>query len=124
SKPPAADVAEKLWHAEMPGTGRWRLETAFAPDWHFSLLVLARCEIQAVDQHWSLHRLALSLPDGRRDESLAAGLDYCEVTPDAARAVAWPAPAPEAWEPLLRRAFEEELAEELTKTRQRQENYL
>ena len=33
----------------------------------YSLIALARCDIQAIDQHWSLHRLALSLPGGERD---------------------------------------------------------
>src|SRR5581483_10612216 len=92
SKPPALDVAERLWHAQIPGTTRWKLESAFAAAWHFSLLALVRCEIQAIDQHWSLHRLALSLPDGQRDEPLAASLDYCQIAADVPGSVPWPAP--------------------------------
>src|SRR5207248_3155174 len=76
---PSAEVAEKLWHAQKEPAVRWRMESAFKPDWHFSLLVLARCEIQAIDQHWSLHRLSISLPDGQPDESLANSLDFAQL---------------------------------------------
>jgi hypothetical protein len=43
---------------------------------HFSLVALVHCEIQAIDQHWSLHRLALSWPDGARGEALVGSLDF------------------------------------------------
>src|SRR5437667_5652908 len=38
-KAPTADVAEKLWHSQMPGTSRWKMQSAFQSSWHFSLLV-------------------------------------------------------------------------------------
>jgi hypothetical protein len=121
---PAADVAEKLWRAQRPGVSRWRLETPFAAAHHFSLLALARCEIQAIDQHWSLHRLVLSLPKGQRDESLAAALDLAELAPPSASGPAWPALVPTRWGPLLSAALAEELESELGSIRTRQENYL
>src|SRR2546421_6719446 len=123
-KPPALDVAEKLWHAQIPGATRWRTESPFQPDWHFSLIVLARCEIQAMDQHWSLHRLAISLPDGERDESLATTLHFCELGSEPAELVPWLSSDPKAWQQLLRNAFMEELEVDLQTIRDRQENYL
>ncbi len=123
-RPPASEVAEKLWHAQYPGTTRWRLEATFKSAWHFSLLLLVRCEIQAIDQHWSLHRVAFSLPDGQRDDALASGLDFVQIAGAPADAVPWPAADFTAWQPRLRAALEEELSADLAAIRQRQENYL
>jgi len=123
-KPPPGDVAEKLWRAQYPETFRWQLETPFQPNWHFSLLALARCEIQAIDQHWSLHRLVLSLPDGQPDEALAAELGFCGAAPERAQPISWPAPDPAAWQPMLRDALLRELEGDLAAIRQRQETYL
>jgi hypothetical protein len=123
ARPPAPDVAEKLWRTQFPGTTRWRLESDFASAHHFSLVALARCEIQAIDQHWFLRRVALSLPDGGADDALAAGLDFAQV--DAAPAgVAWPAPDPVRWHELLSAAVADDLAADLAPIRARQENYL
>lgn len=124
SRQPSADVAEKLWRAQWPGGERWRLECDFTPAHHFSLLALVRCEIQAIDQHWSLHRLALSLPGGERDEPLAAALDFAQIAPESAQPVAWPAGDPARCRHLLNAALKEELSEELGSIRRRQENYL
>ena len=44
-KAPPTDSAERLWHAQRPGATRWKQETPFLADWHFSLLTLARYEI-------------------------------------------------------------------------------
>jgi hypothetical protein len=124
NQPPAADVAEKLWRAQWPGDGRWRLEAAFSPAHHFSLIALARCDIQAIDQHWSLHRLALSLPGGERDESLAVALDFAQLAAEPPQSISWPACDPVRCRELLTHALQEELAEELLAIRVRQENYL
>jgi hypothetical protein len=123
-KPPALDVAEKLWHAQRPGSNRWKQEAPFKPDWHFSLLVLVRCEIQAIDQHWSLHRVIISLPDGRRDESLANTIDFCALASHSEEPVPWPTPSLEAWHNLLHAALKEELEMDVEAIRRRQENYL
>lgn len=123
-KPPATDVAEKLWRAQMKGDAHWLMEPAFAADWHFSLVVLARCEIQAIDQHWSLHRIAVSLPDGQRDEALASGLDFAEINDGPTDPIPWPAPDLAGWQNHLRQAVEQELSSELALIRQRQESYL
>jgi hypothetical protein len=124
SLPPTAGVAEKLWRAQWPGEERWRLESAFIPGHHFSLIALARCEIQAIDQHWSLHRLALTLPDGERDESLAAALDFAELDADPPPDLSWPPCDPIRCGQLLDAALQGELTGELQSIRARQENYL
>jgi hypothetical protein len=123
SKPPPPELAEKLWHAQLPGASRWRLEGAFVADWHFSLLALSRCEIQAIDQHWSLHRLAISLPDGRQDPTLAAELEYVRLANSDA-GLPWPVLSPAQWSEFLTRAFSDELRPELIEIRERQKRYL
>lgn len=121
-KAPAADVAEKLWHAQFPGCSRWRLESLSA-DWHFSLLALVRCEVQAIDQHWSVHRIAISLPDGQPDASLAADLGFLELSP-AASEVPWPGVDLAAWREFLKRAIEQDIEPDLVQVRERQQKYL
>ena len=84
-----------------------------------------RCEIQAIDQHWSLHRLAVSLPGGEPDESLArADSALPRPTRPWRGEATWPAPDPTRWEAWLRKALEADLAPELAAVRARQENYL
>ncbi|MBI4658142.1 MAG: hypothetical protein HY735_04700 [Verrucomicrobia bacterium] len=123
-KPPTVEVAEKLWSAQRPGTLRWKMEAPMTPGWHFSVLVLARCEIQAIDQHWSLHRLAVSLPDGDLDESLAGSLDFAQAQTEGPQVSDWPVPDLAQWAPLIRRALEADLAADLEPIRTRQQNYL
>ena len=54
SRPPDAAVVEKLWRSQFADTWRWQLAAPFEADSHFSLIAVVRCEIQAMDQHWSL----------------------------------------------------------------------
>jgi hypothetical protein len=122
-RPPDSAVAEKLWYAQHPGTTRWRLASPFAAAHHFSLLALARCEIQAIDQHWSLRRLALSLPDGARDDALAEALSFCRSAQDDG-SIRWPALEAGRCRELLAAAFAEEMAEDLDAIRARQQNHL
>jgi hypothetical protein len=124
SGPPAHDVAEKLWCAQRPGSTRWRPDTPFALTHHFSLVALVRCEIQAIDQQWSLHRLALSLPDGQPDEALAAGLAFLALVPESSARISWPPLDPSHYLELLRTTLEQELRPNLSVIRARQENYL
>lgn len=124
SRPPEAAVAEKLWRAQFPDTRRWQLAAMFTPDFHFTLLALARCEIQAIDQHWLLHRVAVSLPGGELDDDLARKIGFHQAGGKAAAEIAWPTPDPASWSQLLQRALEHELADELARVRARQENSL
>lgn len=117
-------VAEKLWRTQFSDTNRWRLATPLAAGWHFSLVALARCEIQAIDQHWALHRVAVSLPDGAVDDGLAREIGFARVEAHAPAAPAWPAPDPAGWSSLLRAALAQELATELAGIRARQQERL
>ena len=121
---PAPETAEKVWHQQFAGTSRWNLEGPFKTAWHFSLLSLVRCEIQAIDQHWSLHRLVLSLPQGERDESLAAAFDFAQIDREPQHPLDWPSLEPSHLRPLLQTALEQDLAEDLAVVRLRQQNYL
>jgi len=123
-RPPAADVAEKLWRAQFPETNRWQLASPFVAECHFSLLALMRCEIQAIDQHWSLRRVAVSLPDGAPDDALAQSLDLAQVAPDTGREISWPTPDPMPWREFLRGVLEEDLAFDLAAIRDRQSHHL
>jgi len=121
-KPPENEVAEKLWRAQFASTNRWRLNGEWKLCSHFSLLALVRCEIQAIDQHWSLHRVAISLPGGEPDDGLARELDYAQVVGD--EGIPWPKPDLPAWQAHLAKALEGDLAGSLSAVRSRQENSL
>ena len=124
SRPPEEAVAEKLWRSQFADTGRWQLAGPFLPGFHFSLIAVARCEIQAMDQHWSLHRLAVSLPGGESDESLARDMAFHHETAESASEIPWPALDPARWRELLQLAFENEVAAEVARVRARQDNSL
>jgi hypothetical protein len=124
SRPPDAAVAEKLWRGQFPETARWRLLAPFQASFHFSLLVLVRCEVQAIDQHWSLRRLAVSLPDGELDENLAAEIPFAQAEADVSARMEWPAPDPARWSGLLEKALQRDLADDIAAIRARQENSL
>lgn len=124
SHAPSLEVAEKLWHGQFPHCARWHLDAPFRRIWHCSLASLVRCEIQAIDQHWSLHRMTLALPGGEFDESLAQGFDFAQADTQPAEPISWPAIDPAAWLPRLRTALEEDLRAELETIRARQERYL
>src|SRR5882724_618024 len=108
--PPDPAVAEKLWRAQFPDTKRWRLTAPLKPDFRFSLLALARCEIQAIDHHWSLHRLTIALPSGEADPALAHEISFARADTEGLPPAAWPAPEPARWHTLLGAALEAELA--------------
>ena len=124
ARPPETAVAEKLWRAQFGGTTRWQLLTPFQTDYHFSLVVVARCEIQAMDQHWSLHRLAISLPGGEADDSLAQELGFHLESAPAGPGLHWPAIEPTHRRELFQAAFAAEIAGELDRVRARQEHSL
>jgi hypothetical protein len=117
-------VTGKLWRVQFPETHRWRLTSAFAATHHFSLLALVRCEVQAIDQHWSLRRAVVSLPDGAPDAGLAESLEFAESAQDVAPFVAWPSPDPARWRRFLHDALEAELAADLAAIRERQASHL
>lgn len=122
-RPPALDVAEKLWRAQWPAE-RWTLSEGFKLAHHFSVLALIRCELQAIDQHWSLHRIALSLPNGEWDETLATEFDFANLASVVPSDLIWPVLTPAQLAELIRGAVDQAVAPELREIRRRQENYL
>jgi hypothetical protein len=124
ARPPDAATVERLWRNQFTDTLRWRQAAPFVPDYHFSLVALVRCEVQAIDQQWSLHRLALSLPGGGLDDGLAREIGFARTESPARGPEAWPDPDPAAWSALLSRAMEQEIAGELAGVRVRQESRL
>lgn len=123
-RPPDPAVAEKLWRAQFEDTKRWRLTGPFVADFHFSLVALARCEIQAIDQHWALRRVAVSLPDGYLDEGLAREIGFARAAPEPTTALSWPTPELAPWSDLLQAGLLSDLVDELTGIRARQEQRL
>jgi hypothetical protein len=123
SKAPPPETASRLWQAQFPGTSRWEQKTPFVSGWCFSVLAIARCEVQAIDQTWSLHRLTLSLPDGTPDEKLAANLEFAEELP-LPSGVDWPILEPQRCATIISSALNTEMTAELGAIRQRQEAYL
>jgi hypothetical protein len=121
---PDAPVLEKLWRAQFSDTARWQLAGPPQPDNHFTLLALARCEIQAMDQHWSLHRVAVSLADGEPVPDLSRDISFYQAGANAAGEITWPPPDPERWRELMKKTLEKELAPELDRIRGRQESSL
>lgn len=124
TREPDPAVTEKLWRHQFPDTMRWRQTSPFKADFHFSLIALVRCEIQAIDQQWSLHRVALSLPGGAIDDGLAREVGFARLESSGRGPEAWPSPDPAAWSELLRSAMVLEAAGELAGVRARQENRL
>jgi len=124
ARPPDPAVVERLWRTQYPDTTRWRQTSPLVRDFHFSLVALVRCEIQAIDQQWSLHRVALALPGGRSDDLLAREIGFARADAAGAGPTAWPVPDPAAWGALLGRVMEQELAGELAGVRGRQEHRL
>ena len=100
------------------------MERAFQPAWHFALLLSVRCEIQAIDQHWSLHRLALTLPDCQPDASLAQQLEFAQVNSRPEQTIAWPRLDLGTCRERVQKPLLEELAADLANIRARQEAYL
>lgn len=125
---PHSSVLEKLWRVQIPGTGSWQLSGEPTRSWHFSVVALVRAEIQAIDQHWSLHRLAISLPAGEADDELARDLPFLQIETqeqiDADAEIRWPAFKPHDWTAALERALRRDLQADLDRITKRQELFL
>jgi hypothetical protein len=121
---PEPHILEKLWRSQFPDTTRWHLAVPLQSAYHFTLLTFARCEIQAIDQHWSMHRTAVSLADGETDSVLSREISFHQNAGNSMAAIPWPSPDPPRWHELLRRSLERELSPELERIRARQENSL
>src|SRR5208283_2968855 len=69
-------------------------------------------------------RLAISLPGGESDETLARDIGFHQETAESTAEIIWPALNPERWRELLQLALENEVAGEVDRVRARQENSL
>ena len=123
-RPPDMAVAEKLWRGQHPDTRGWRVARPFVSAFHFSILALVRCEIQAIDQYWSLHRIAISLASGEADDNLARDIVYAQIAPANVADVSFPKPDLERWKLIMQQTIAGELNEDLNRIRTRQENCL
>jgi hypothetical protein len=123
-KPPAHDVAQKLWQAQFGPCADWRLTTPFRPAWIWSLVIALRCEIQATDQNWSCHRLAFTLPSGERDGALEFALEQLSPVERVPEEPDWPVLDFSAVSDWMERALLSDLAPELSKIKERQQNFL
>ncbi len=123
-RPPDAEIVERLWRTQFPETTRWRLTAPQQAAFHFTLLASVRCEIQAIDQHWSLHRVALSLVDGQPDDALAREISFHQTRTDPSGNIAWPSANSAQWREWLQQAVEQALQSEMERIRARQENSL
>jgi hypothetical protein len=121
-KPPVSGVVQKVWQNQF-GRSAQADAGGWTRAWHFSLVAAVRCELQAIDQIWLFHRLAINLADGRQDAALETGLDYFAVQPPVGP-VPWPELAAIPWQEWLTRALTEDLRDDLVEVRRRQEHYL
>ena len=121
---PAPEVAEKLWRAQRGDCRHWSLSAPFKKAWHFSLVLSIRFEIQAIDQQWALHRVAISLPDGLADDTLARDLGRLDIQTQASADIPWPALKDMHGDLLSPKVLEGELAATLGSIRRRQELHL
>lgn len=121
---PEVAVMEKLWRNQYPAARRWRLTAEAKPAFHFSLVAIFRCEIQAIDQHWSLHRIAIALPGGEADEPLAQESALLETGAAEETEIPWPRVELAQWWPMLKRQIEVETAPDVEAVRCRQQQYL
>jgi hypothetical protein len=122
-KPPDLGLVERRWNNQFPNRVKMRMTTPFVASAHFSIVAALRCEIQAVDQHWSQHRLAINLSTGEPDPQLAEQLPILEP---------WNNPVPFNW-PQFRQdecrkallaALEQEAGATVKSVKDRQSKYL
>jgi hypothetical protein len=120
-KPPPEDVLYRGWARNSAAGHHPALAQPVKPAWHFTIVALLRCEIQAIDQHWSLHQLALAWPGGESDDGLAREIAFLGDEP-LPQGLSWPAPEPSAIGALIERRLRQHI--DLDPIRKRQERYL
>lgn len=117
---PDAPTAEKHWRATHPETKFWRMASPLTMDCHFGLVAIVRCEIQAIDQRWTVHRVALSLTDGGHDNDLAEKIAF-QMPAQAPANLHWPTLQTADCASWIQNLIEREAAEELASVRSRQD---
>jgi hypothetical protein len=122
-KLPNTDLVERRWNNQFPGRVRMQMTTPFVASAHFSLVAALRCEIQAVDQHWSQHRVAINLHNGEPDPQLAEQLVILEPWSDPV-SIDWPEFKPAECRKELLVALEREAWPAVNSIKDRQSKYL
>ncbi len=117
---PTDEVAARTWSSCFPQASRFIRLTAFTPTFHFSVAAVVRCEIQAIDQVWSTHRIQFSTVDGRRAPHDAV----LTFDPRPPADVPWPELAPNTLREYLTTALSTDLEPELEDVRARQQRHL
>jgi hypothetical protein len=123
-KEPDEQIAAKLWRSQMPETSRLKFTSGFKRTFHFNLVAVVRTDIQAIEQHWFLNRLAIALPGGEPDLALAADLPLLELASNGSSPPGWPEPKPDQWGKQLENALMLELGPDLDDIKRRQEKSL
>lgn len=122
-KPPEMAVALKLWQAQFGPCARWQA-APMRRAWHLSAVAPVRCEVQAIDQSWTFHRLAFALSSGERDAALESAMDHFTPCEGFDAAPAWPEIDREWLAARVNSALTAELAPDLDAIKRRQEHYL
>jgi hypothetical protein len=122
-KPPDHTLVERRWNNQFSGHVRMQITTPFVAAAHFSVVAALRCEVQAVDQHWSQHRVAINLKNGESDPQLAEQLAILEPWNDPLP-IDWPKLNPEQCRTGLLAALEREALPAVKSIRDRQLQYL
>lgn len=117
---PSEEVAARTWASCFPRISRFTRLTAFTPTFHFSLAAIVRCEIQAIDQVWSAHRIQVSTIDGRR----APQDSVLSFDPRPPTDIPWPEPDTVLLQDHLAAALAIDLEPELDDVRTRQQRHL
>jgi len=122
-QPPSDEVAARTWAQSFPGEPAFTRQSPFLSCFHFSLLAVVRCEIQAIDQVWSAHRIRFSTLDGTR---VAQGHHDAVLTldPAAPAEIPWPELDESRTQKHLVATLTTELEPELTVVRARQQRHL
>lgn len=121
AKPPPEEVLIRAWARTIAAGHHPALTKPVKPAFHFTMVALVRCEIQAIDQHWSLHQLALAWPEGELDDGLASEIAFLGDEP-LPQGLSWPAADPSAIGVLIERHLRGHI--DLGSIRKRQERYL
>jgi hypothetical protein len=120
-KAPETDTLVRAWERREPAARRLSLGQPVKAAWHFSIAAVVRCEVQAIDQHWSLHQIAIGWPGGEPDEGLAQEIAFLGDDPPPAE-IAWPAAESGEIAARIDRALRAQI--DLGAIRRRQEHYL
>jgi len=103
---PSAQVLRKTWDHTFGDRGSPEFSPIVATR-HFSMVFVVRLEIQSIEQHWALHRIACAWPGAWRDHNLEENL--LMLAPQKAvggEEILWPECSPDEQNKTLRQLLE------------------